>query len=398
MEYTVEWVHGALGVFVIANSDGLAVVSKLTTPLPAHFTADATVGDVLVQIDGVPMTRAFATTLEALRSKADGVHMALTFRSRLQDLPTFALAENASFTLEWTADAPLGLSFCMDPCSLLTVVSKSAHELPDVGDILSAIGPVETTKMRFEQVMETLSVVAKPVTLHFVSSLRPASTGPAPVRPAPAGTAKLPALRKSTGIAVAFGGGRLGLAFKIKAFPTVSQLLDTTLHPGLNHVRIGDQLVAIDGDSTRGWSMEKVVAMIQGHDGLAPPLQLEFDRPESPPPTPVRQLPPNYYEVIYRGGKLGIVLVSRKGHTEIEDVTDASTAVGLEKAKVGDRLVAIDGRQVHEMDFHKTIEHIKLEAQKPGGVRLLFTHTEKACGDDTPFGLFLLAAVEALLI
>ncbi|EQC29841.1 hypothetical protein SDRG_12388 [Saprolegnia diclina VS20] len=403
----VEWVNGPLGVFVISNRAGLAVVSKLTTPLPAHFTTPVAVGDVLIAIDDTPVTPAFATTLQMLRTKASGTPLRLTFQSRRHDIPQCDVLCNDGHELLWVEDAPLGLSFVMDPCSLLTVVSKSVHEAsPDVGDILVAIGDVDTSVMRFEHVMATLSKVARPVTLRFVSSLMPAAVAPLSEDEAASttssitsSTSKLPGLRRGPSHVAYFTGGRLGLAFKIKAFPTVSQLLDTTLHDGLDNVLVGDQLVSINGESTQRWSMEHVIDRIQSHDNATTaPLELLFVTPPAAPPAPPRQLPSNCYEVVYHGGKLGVVLVGRKGATEIEDVTDPTSAPGLEKALAGDRLVAIDGQRTNDMAFDKTIERVKQAAAKPGGVRLLFFRPEKAFGEDVPFGLFLLTAIEALLI
>ncbi|KDO25338.1 hypothetical protein SPRG_09163 [Saprolegnia parasitica CBS 223.65] len=406
----VEWVTGALGVFVISNRAGFAVVSKLTTPLPAHFKTPIAVGDILIALNDTPVTPTFATTLQALRTKASGTLLRLTFQSRRHDIPQCDALGNECHELLWAEDAPLGLSFVMEPCSLLTVVSKSIHEAPpDVGDILVAIGDVDTSGMRFEHVMATLSKVARPVTLRFVSSLMPAASAPlsddeasSPVTTSSSMTSltsKLPGLRRGPGHVVYFTGGRLGLAFKIKAYPTVSQLLDTTLHDGLDDVLIGDQLVSINGESTQRWSMEHVIDRIQSHDNATTaPLELLFVTPAAAPPAPPRQLPSNCYEVVYHGGKLGVVLVGRKGATEIEDVTDPTSAPGLEKALAGDRLVAIDGQRTNDMAFDKTIERVKQAAAKPGGARLLFFRPENAFGEEVPFGLFLLTAIEALLI
>ncbi|OQS05124.1 hypothetical protein THRCLA_02696 [Thraustotheca clavata] len=385
MDYTVEWAHGTLGVFVISRPDGKAVVSKLSNPLPDHFLPNTvSIGDVLQQIDCVETTNSFTTTLQMLKSKEPGKTMRLTFTSRQNELPSFTIPNCERHSVEWQSDSPLGLSFAMDPCSLLTIVSKSSHESTEIGDILVAIGPVETTKMRFEQVMETMSVASKPVTLQFVSPILPQDSP----------------LRRKSNLVVEFTGGRLGLAFKIREFPTVTQLLDTSLHDGLKKIQIGDQLVDIDGQSTHLWSMEQVVEKIKSQD--ATPLKLTFYHPHSvtsPKSTPV-QLPPNYYEVIYRGGRLGLILIGKNGNPEIEQVTDPKSAEGLENAVVGDRLVAIDGHRITQMKFDDAIERIKDESLKKNGVRLLFYRPENTSNDDDnfPLSLIFLSAIEALFI
>ncbi|RHY32511.1 hypothetical protein DYB32_002494 [Aphanomyces invadans] len=386
--YTVHWESDHLGVWLQEDpTSGAAVISKLVRPLPPHFAqldaSEGSVGDVLYSVEAeqrsgpIPYNDAIAIL------QHPKLPLYLVFRNRRNDTPMYVappLATARRYSFEWTVDMkPLGISFAKDPITLVTNVSnineavlppalKNCH--PRVGDIVVSIGDTVVTEMKFHDVLAMLGHVEKPIVLAFEQ-------------------AQLNTASIDGGYDIKYHGERLGLVFEKHGDSDRPVVTKTTGAQPM--AQVGDELVAIDGVDTKSLGFDQAMAKLHHVDGT---LRLSFTVAPRPPSVVDDR---GEYDVHYLGGRLGLVLVegrTKSSHPLIDQVTDASTSVGLELASKGDILLSVGGVDTATLGFAKTVAMIKqvnslvvLRFQKAGSVRT----------ETTAAGL-LLTMVEALFI
>ncbi|KAH9137437.1 hypothetical protein LEN26_005730 [Aphanomyces euteiches] len=356
LEYTVHWESGNLGVWLQEDPFGSAVISKLVRPLPHHFTSlgdhVGSVGDLLISVGGRGVDKEYATAIDLLQNAS--LPIDLVFLNRRDETPVYTKNELAhTYEFEWTEhDGKLGLSFAKDPTTLLTILSsvnedvmppalKACH--PRVGDIVLSIGAANVTEMKFHDVLAMLGHVEKPIRLSFEQVPVPSpTTVPPPTVPPPATTSSM--------YDILFSGDSLGIVFtKGNARPVIKST--TGAHP---EASVGDELISVNDQDTIALGFLETMEKIKHLDGKSSVL-LRFHQP-----TP--QVVDNAYDILFSGGRLGLVLVggpTPTSHPVLEKVTDASTARGLELAEKGDMLVSVDGINTATLGFDKTVEMIK---------------------------------------
>ncbi|RHY39777.1 hypothetical protein DYB38_000828 [Aphanomyces astaci] len=343
-EYTVRWHAGHLGVWLQEDpASGAAVISKLVRPLPPHFTqldtSEGSVGDVLVAVGTTgPIT--YDDAVELLQHPT--LPLDLVFRNRRNDLPLYAAPSSVRrYSFEWTADMkPLGMSFAKDPISLVTVISNLNKDVlppavkscrPRVGDVVLSIGPATVTDMKFHDVLALLGRVEKPIMLAFDQVQTTSSS---------VGDGKYD---------IEYRGEGLGIVFERKEDRPVIQSTSGT-HP---NAATGDELIAIDGVDTKSLGFQDAMAKLQHVQGL---MRLSFRKVRP------HEVIDGMYDVHYLGGRLGLVLAegqTKSSHPVIDEITDASTAAGLELASKRDALLSVDGVDTASLGFAKTVAMIK---------------------------------------
>lgn len=356
-EFDVAWRDGALGLRFTPNERDEPVICQVPAGSnPAVLASPAAVGDVLLGFQlspAAPMqpVAGFDQLLAVLARAPKPV--TLRFRSRERDAPEpMAPGDRLQrYEFTWAPGAPLGVSLAMDPCSLHAAItfideakiSPAFRELrPVPGDVLTAISGAGQTValdvMRFEDVIRTLRAFPRPCQLVFARFQADDSDDDGRARaPSKGPDVQRPALTKQT-------NQELPVLKPLSASPP--------RRPAHKRMMPMWQRQSFKIDEPKA----TVVHAPTSSTG-SPPAAAADGKHESP-----------FYTVTYAGGAVGLHLrdctqddrrnsvTDRSNRTNgysvaVREVTNASSAPGLERASAGDLLMAIGQRDLQHLSF-----------------------------------------------
>jgi hypothetical protein len=191
-QFDVVWRQDALGLRFTPNENDQPVVCQVPpNACPAVLASPLAVGDVLVGFDlqlpdqpqDMQPVTAFDQLVTVLRRAK--LPVTLRFQSREKEIPARVPDADMvrSYAFAWAPQTPLGVSLAMDPCSLHAAItaidpnkiSPAFQSLkPVLGDILVAIShdkddadATRLDEMRFEDIIQTLREFPRPCRLTF---------------------------------------------------------------------------------------------------------------------------------------------------------------------------------------------------------------------------------------
>ncbi|KAJ0407084.1 hypothetical protein P43SY_005357 [Pythium insidiosum] len=358
--YEIVWESGPLGMRFTPNEHDEPVLCQITERASdAVKQSRAAIGDVLVAVRvhalRTPMIPVLTVSELAQIFEHEELPITIRFRSRAhespQAIPIVDIAQ--SYTYQWPAGVPLGMSMAMDPCTLHTVVTlvdeaRVAPELlalrPEPGDILISARTgdrkLDLDQMRFDMAIDCLRQIARPCKLTFVRLHEDAM--PRSRRTSSAAVATPPTSSTSDGGPPPAAATATATAAIPTAPASLPNVQATPPHPPRPAPLMSRPSFTAD-------EIKRIGAAHHQDDADADAARKE-------------RRAKRFYRVVYSGGHVGLVLqdaqLELKGkpkkngyYAVVKKVKDKRALDGLEQASAGDELIAIGDRDLQHVGF-----------------------------------------------
>ncbi|GLE00055.1 hypothetical protein PINS_up008782 [Pythium insidiosum] len=361
--YDILWAQGPLGMRFTPNEHDEPVLCQITERASdAVQQSRAAIGDVLVAVRvhalGTPMIPVLTVPELVQIFEHEELPITVRFRSRAHEspcaIPIVDIAQ--SYTYQWPAGAPLGLSLAMDPCTLHTVVtavdaSRVAPELlalhPEPGDILISARAgdhkVDLDQLRFDRAIDCLRHIPRPCKLTFARLHEDAM--PRSRRTSSAAAVATPPSSTSSD-----SGAIWAAAPSPMPIPPAPASLPN-LHAAPAHAPRPAPLM-----SRPSFTADEIKRMGAAH----------HDESAAEAAARQKKRDKRFYRVVYSGGPLGLVLqdaqLELKGkpkkngyYAVVKKVKDKRALDGLDQASTGDELIAIGERDLQHAGFDEVM-------------------------------------------
>ncbi|ETV90926.1 serine/threonine protein kinase [Aphanomyces invadans] len=300
--------------------------------------------------------------------------------------------------------------------------SEAAHGGVAVGHMLTSINGEETAKMGYDAVVHMLKTVPRPCLLRFrvpKSLATSRSTGSSSSAPSEV----VPNQQPDNAMLVSSSSGRpkrdtyvvewiygpLGLIFRHADLdhdiPSIRKITGKGLGShGIKHARVDDILVEINGTTTKTLGFNRSISMLKS---MEKPALLKFQRSSrekeivrvsmreprikyepAAVATPTSLGVAAEYDIVWYDGDLGLKLRPTANDVPmISRLTGKGSAVGVDNSRVGDVLVAINGKFIHESSYMSTLRWIK-DTRKPITLRFRSRDRDKDAATSASSMLF----------